>query len=1106
MKVILVLLAFVVFSLPALSALSASATLSASSGTPLHSAALNNSHISPNFTFYRDIPGITQEEISAIGDLRASREYFTYGMTQNDETFITLDGEIAGFTARMTEWLTEFLDIPFVPVIYEWTDLIYGLENSTIDFTGQLTRTPEREEIYFMTDPIVKRSIAIVQMEGALSLGEIAQVRPPHIAFYQGTVTASLLEASNIFEEFVPIHARTPNQVRAMLELGRADAFLGDGAMTLAIDFPDLVVDTFYPFVLGTASFSAQNPELAPIVSVVQRALDYNGVSVLADLYAQGMTDMNRHRLSLLLTEQERQFMQNNPIIQISVDSYSYPVVFYNNFVGEFQGIAIDLLDAIENITGLTFEIITPPSAHVGYIGQMLDLQEVSLVAWSPHTNEIEALGLEERILWSNGFFSDNFVLVSMLDAPNINVNELLYLSVGVISGGNYLETFKSVFPQHANYTEFDTWYDVFNALETSQIDMAFTCQGVLLRMTNFYERVGFRANLIFNRTYDAMFGIAVGQECLLSIVNKSLDIIDTQRIADGWTTRTFDHTARILQAQRPYFIGVIVMLALVLGLTVILIHKMFTDKQRLQSLVKERTKTLEEKNSILTTVFDTIPDVLFVVDNNLKYVRINHAFEELYGLSRDNVVGKDDFEILDVPVEEMQSWKDSNLEIMASQKTFREENSVVDPSGTLRIYDLVKAPLIQRGVTMGVLGVAHEITNRKRLMSDLMQASRSKSEFIANMSHEIRTPMNSVVGFTELALEYDLPDKARSHLEKTIENANWLLQIINDILDISKIESGKMELELVPFDIAELFTQCQAAVLPHAAEKGLKMFFYAEPPEDNKLLIGDPVRLRQIFVNIISNSIKFTQVGVIRVTAEIIKISESSRTLYCEVKDSGIGMTEDQIGRIFEPFVQADSSITRRFGGTGLGLAIVKNLLTMMGGQLNIESVPGVGTKLGFELTFETIETAEAPEKDRAHLKEIKKPDLKGVVLVCEDNEMNQLVICEHLSRVGLKSEVAINGKIGLDMVRERAEEGKEPFDLILMDMHMPVMDGLDAAEKIFELNTGTPIVAMTANVMLNDRELYRKRGMMDCVGKPFTSQELWAVLVKYIKKNLTY
>ncbi|MCL2042535.1 MAG: response regulator [Treponema sp.] len=403
--------------------------------------------------------------------------------------------------------------------------------------------------------------------------------------------------------------------------------------------------------------------------------------------------------------------------------------------------------------------------------------------------------------------------------------------------------------------------------------------------------------------------------------------------------------------------------------------------------------------------------------------------------------------------------------------------------------------------------GYIRDLREQKALIEEMRRAeiaeesNKAKSKFLANMSHEIRTPMNSIMGFTELALDLldeRLAPEVEDYLNKINENAQVLLHIINDILDISKIESGKIELENIPFKLQEVLYRCQSAILPDVKEKELNLIFNTDPLAD-KIFIGDPIKLYQTFMNLLSNAVKFTNAGIIEFSTQIININHDKTTVRFVIKDSGIGMNTELIKKVLEPFVQGDSSTTRNYGGTGLGLAIANNIVDLMGGQLMIESSPGSGSSFSFEIPFKVVdEFDESPFGDK--IKNIEKPYFDGLILICEDNPMNQDVVCEHLARVGLKTMVAENGRIGVEMVKERKKKGEKPFDLIFMDMFMPVMDGLEATSKIMAMDTKTPIVAMTANIMPNDLGRYKKQGVIDCLGKPFTSQELWYVLLKYL------
>ncbi|MCL2265374.1 MAG: ATP-binding protein [Treponema sp.] len=382
--------------------------------------------------------------------------------------------------------------------------------------------------------------------------------------------------------------------------------------------------------------------------------------------------------------------------------------------------------------------------------------------------------------------------------------------------------------------------------------------------------------------------------------------------------------------------------------------------------------------------------------------------------------------------------------------------------------------------------------------------ANKIKSTFLANMSHEIRTPMNSIIGFAELAQSGDNSAKVNEYLSNISQSAEWLLKVINDILDITKIEQGKIVLENIPFDLHEILAYCQMTIKQQTIEKGISFYCYAEP-SINKRLMGDPIRLRQIIINLLSNAVKFTNKGTVKFSAILINPDDSAEigtnaSVHFEVRDSGIGMSEDQIAKITEPFVQADDSVTRRFGGTGLGLTITKNIIELMGGNLTVESAPEIGSKFSFTLNFKTAENEPLNYTQENLFQNQEKPVFSGEVLICEDNKMNQHVICDHLSRVGLDTIIAHNGKEGVDLVRNRIKEKKEPFSLIFMDICMPEMDGIEAASRITALGINTPIIALTANIMSNDIEIYKRNGMSNILGKPFTSQELWRCLLKYL------
>jgi len=386
-----------------------------------------------------------------------------------------------------------------------------------------------------------------------------------------------------------------------------------------------------------------------------------------------------------------------------------------------------------------------------------------------------------------------------------------------------------------------------------------------------------------------------------------------------------------------------------------------------------------------------------------------------------------------------------------------------------------------------------------ENLEQKVLEKTIAKTVFLANMSHELRTPMNSIVGFSELALGDDISERTESYLVRILDSSKWLLHIINDILDLTSFESGKIVLEESAFDIYEIIDECRAMFIPKATESGLSIDFYPTHSIDGRL-IGDPVRLRQVFINLLSNAVKFTMSGSVEFMMDVKNISEDNVTLFFEISDSGIGVSPEMLEKIFEPFVQGDSGSTRRFGGTGLGLTITKHMIELMGGTINVESTPGEGSKFSFVITLD-LEKADSVSVNTLLLHGNKRPVFEGTILLCEDNLMNQQVACDHLARIGLETIIAENGRIAVDLIQSRLDNNEKMFDLIFMDIHMPEMDGIEATQSIRALGETVPIVAMTANIIPDDVKNYLESGMDECLGKPFVSQELWSCLLRYME-----
>jgi PAS domain S-box-containing protein len=524
---------------------------------------------------------------------------------------------------------------------------------------------------------------------------------------------------------------------------------------------------------------------------------------------------------------------------------------------------------------------------------------------------------------------------------------------------------------------------------------------------------------------------------------------------------------------------------------------------------LRQHASELRNANARMSTILDNMPDLAWVKDANGRFIALNRAFAITKGVADPaELIGKSDLEL--APLEFGEAYRRDDAEVMASRGSKRIEERHLDANGRISLIETIKTALLDgEGRVAGTVGIARDITARKQAEAD--QAARrvaelsnqAKSEFLAHMSHEIRTPMNAILGMSYLSLQSQLDEPQRAQVQKIHNAAESLLGIINGILDFSKIEAGKLDLESVPFVLEDVMSSVVDIIGLHAKTKGLELRLLMPPPLPVGL-VGDPLRLRQVLLNLGSNAVKFTHRGEVTMAIELAELGEGFARLRFKVVDTGMGMSPEVQRNLFQPFSQGDASITRRYGGTGLGLTICRHLVRMMGGEIEVESAPGAGSRFHFELRFTTVAAA-APSASGAPYERQRKKDLlesqeslRGTrLLVVEDNAVNREIASEILHRAGVCVSLACDGREALHML------GREHFDGVLMDCQMPVMDGYEATRRIRQQPQWRelPVIAMTANAMVGDREDVLAAGMNDHIAKPLQIDDMFATLARWIR-----
>jgi two-component system sensor histidine kinase/response regulator len=525
--------------------------------------------------------------------------------------------------------------------------------------------------------------------------------------------------------------------------------------------------------------------------------------------------------------------------------------------------------------------------------------------------------------------------------------------------------------------------------------------------------------------------------------------------------------------------------------------HYAIEEKQQAEEAMRQSEERFRK-------LFDQSNDAIFIHQAG-RIIDVNQRACEILGYEKEKFLS---MEIADLYPQECfteSSKKISNAEGLHSIESILFETLFKKADGSVVPVEISSA-IIDREHKI-IQGIARDITERKRAEEELQKAkeeaetaNRAKTEFLASMSHEIRTPMNAIIGMADLLLETELSPEQRQYVQVFQSAGENLLNIINDIIDISKVEAGYVHLERIAFDLTEIVENICEVMAVRAHEKGLELID-SIMPDVPIALIGDPTRLRQVLVNLIGNAIKFTEQGEVLIQIENQGMKNGKVELLFSVKDTGIGIAQETIEKIFDAFTQADSSITRRYGGTGLGLAISKQLVELMSGRIMVESQPGQGSTFSFTAQF-TIqaEPREHTEKSALDMKEVR-------VLVVDDNETNRMILRNSLSKLGAIVTEADDGEHGLAEFK-RAMGTITPYQLALIDRRMPGMDGFELAQHIKETMgniKNTAVMMLTSDNRSGDLALCKELDIAFYLVKPVKKRELLDAIATIMGRKIT-
>ena len=999
-----------------------------------------------------------------------------------------------GITADYAALLASMLHIKIEVLRYDSrAEAMQALRDGELELLGNVNSFDGTDPDLILTNAYVQAPSVLVTRSGA------SKVLAPDLAGDRLAIVDQVLPAEAINANYpkaaLQLHPSAQSALGAVA-FNQADAYVGDAVSTHYLVGKYFLNEVYLTTLSGVSSqFSfALNQRNSRLLRIINAALEVIPISErMTILHRWGAGDLNVAGPDpLQFTETEQRWLQKHPRLTVAVNDGLPPVSFFDG-QGEFRGIGAEVLAKVSQRTGLKFDVVRSSSMEK-LVDQLRSGSADLIVAFTPRTAR------EGELRFTRPYLTSPFVLITQ-DRPD--QPQSLEGMVGkrlAMRRGNALQDYiRETFPG-IQLIETSTSAEALALVDKGDADGALNSllngRYMILRQYRDHLRV---AGLVGPLLATTGFATERGALELYSILDKALQSIPPEELDE--LTRRWRHDVVIdndswLQYRSAVIQG--------FAVSALLLMLALLWNVRLRKLVSTRKKAelaLNDQMEFMRALIDGTPHPIYVRDCEGRLISCNCAYLDALGLPREAVMGQ---RLTDSPVvgrADAETFQAEYLKVMESGTRWIKDRTYIHSDGVVHtVYHWMLPYHTSEGVVMGIIAGWIDISDRQRLMDQLQSAkqsaddaNRAKTTFLATMSHEIRTPMNAVIGMLELAMKKaDQGIMDRFAIEVASGAARGLLDLIGDILDISRIESGRLSLTPERASLRELVESVVRMFEGVARQKGLRLLLDFDLKASRDVLI-DPLRFKQILSNLLSNAIKFTDEGEVRLCVQALLSASGERlAIHVQVKDTGIGICPEDQALLFNPFGQARNNHQSARGGSGLGLVISRTLCEMMDGHLHLTSLPGKGTQIDICLDLMILQPVPAAERRAAKL-----PDQMNMlsILVIDDYPANRLLLSQQLSYLGHSVSDAEDGAHGLRAWRNGH------YDVVITDCNMPVMNGYELTQAIRdeERSSGAPpclIFGLTANAQPEEKDRCLAEGMDDCLFKPISLSDLSARL----------